>query len=62
MRGLRILVLGGAGFIGSEAVKNLVKTSDFSETVIGDIDLEKAKFHSRVKRWKSFSHKGRCTQ
>lgn len=50
MRGLRILVLGGAGFIGSEAVKNLVKTSDFSETVIGDIDLEKAKFHSRVKR------------
>jgi len=47
---LRILVLGGTEFIGSEAVKNLVKTSDFSETVIRNIDLEKAKFHSRVKR------------
>ena len=40
---MRILVLGGAGFIGSEAVKDLVKTSDFSEIVVGDIDLEKAK-------------------
>jgi len=43
VRGLRILVLGGAGFIGFGAVKDLVKTSGFSETVVGDIDLEKAK-------------------
>ena len=48
---MRILVLGGTEFIGSEAVKDLVKTSDFSETVIEDIDLEKSeKIRSRVKR------------
>lgn len=39
---MRILVLGGTEFIGSEAVKDLVKTSDFSKTVIEDIDLEKS--------------------
>jgi len=43
VRGLRILVLGGVRFIGSKAVKVLVKTSNFSEIVVGDIDLEKAK-------------------
>jgi len=37
---MRVLVLGGAGAIGSEATKDLVKTSDFSEIVLGDIAIE----------------------
>jgi len=39
---MRVLVLGGAGFIGETAVEDLVRTSDFSEIVIGDIDVQKA--------------------
>ena len=40
---MRILVLGGAGAMGSETTKDLVNTSDFSEIVIGDIAVERAK-------------------
>lgn len=40
---MKVLVLGGAGAIGSEATKDLVKTSDFSEIVLGDIAIESAK-------------------
>ena len=46
---MRVLVLGGTGAIGSETTKDLVNTSDFSEIVIGDIAVEKAKeFVSRL--------------
>ncbi|MFW9795213.1 MAG: saccharopine dehydrogenase family protein [Candidatus Thorarchaeota archaeon] len=38
----RITVLGGCGVVGTVAVKTLVSAGDFSEIVIGDIDLEKA--------------------
>ena len=40
---MRIIVLGGAGAMGSETTKDLVNTSDFSEIVIGDIAVEKVK-------------------
>jgi lysine 6-dehydrogenase len=40
---MRVLVLGGAGAIGSEATKDLLKTSNFSEIVLGDIATERAK-------------------
>ncbi len=38
----RVIVLGGCGIVGSQAVKALVSTNDFDEIVIGDINLEKA--------------------
>lgn len=40
---MRMLVLGGAGAIGSEATKDLVNRSDFSEIVLGDIAVERTK-------------------
>ncbi len=40
---MRILVLGGAGAIGSETTKDLVKTSDFTEIVLGDLAIERAR-------------------
>jgi saccharopine dehydrogenase-like NADP-dependent oxidoreductase len=40
---MRILLLGGAGAMGSETTKDMVKTSDFSEIVLGDINVEKVK-------------------
>ena len=40
---MKILVLGGAGAIGSEATKDLVKTGSFSEIVLGDLDAERTK-------------------
>jgi len=40
---MRILVLGGAGAIGSEATIDLVNTSDFSEIVLGDIAIDRTK-------------------
>jgi len=40
---VKILVLGGAGAIGSEATKDLVKTSSFSEIVLGDLAEERTK-------------------
>ena len=38
---MKILVLGGAGAIGSEATKDLVKTSSFSEIVLGDLSEDR---------------------
>ncbi|MFW9788939.1 MAG: saccharopine dehydrogenase family protein [Candidatus Thorarchaeota archaeon] len=38
----RIIVLGGCGIVGIQAVKALVATKDFDEIVIGDINREKA--------------------
>ena len=40
---MKILVLGGAGAMGSETTKDLVNTSDFTEIAIGDIDVQKVK-------------------
>jgi lysine 6-dehydrogenase len=40
---MKILVLGGAGAIGSEATKDLVETSSFSEIVLGDLAAERTK-------------------
>jgi len=40
---MRILILGGAGAMGSETTKDIVNTSDFSEIVIGDIAVERTK-------------------
>jgi len=40
---MKILVLGGAGAIGSEATKDLVETSSFSEIVLGDAAAERTK-------------------
>ncbi len=46
---MRILVLGGAGAIGSEATKDLVETSGFSEIVLGDVAEERTnEFISRL--------------
>ena len=33
----RIVVLGGCGIVGTQAVKALVATNDFDEIIIGDI-------------------------
>ena len=38
----KIIVLGGCGAVGSNAVKTLVKTDTFSEVVIGDFNIEMA--------------------
>jgi saccharopine dehydrogenase (NAD+, L-lysine-forming) len=38
----RIVVLGGCGIVGTQAVKALVATDDFDEIIIGDINKEKA--------------------
>ncbi|MDH4213416.1 MAG: saccharopine dehydrogenase NADP-binding domain-containing protein [Candidatus Thorarchaeota archaeon] len=38
----RVTVLGGCGVVGTVAVKTLISAGDFSEIIIGDIDLEKA--------------------
>ena len=39
---MKVIILGGAGTIGSEVVRDLCQTSDFSEIVIGDNDIKKA--------------------
>ena len=39
---MRIIVLGGCGAMGSEATRDLARTSDFEEIVIADADLPKA--------------------
>ncbi len=38
---MRVLALGGAGAVCSEATRDLARYSDFSEIVIGEIDVEK---------------------
>jgi len=40
---LKALVLGGAGAMGMVAVRDLVESRVFSEVVIGDVNLEKAR-------------------
>jgi lysine 6-dehydrogenase len=46
---MKILVLGGAGAIGSEVTKDLVETSSFSEIVLGDVAAERTnEFISRL--------------
>ena len=39
---MRIIVLGGCGFMGSEVTRDLARTSDFEQIVIADADLERA--------------------
>jgi len=39
---MKIIVLGGCGFMGSEVTRDLARTSDFEEIVIADADLERA--------------------
>jgi saccharopine dehydrogenase (NAD+, L-lysine-forming) len=39
---MRIIVLGGCGAMGSEVTRDLARTSDFSEIIIADVDLERA--------------------
>jgi saccharopine dehydrogenase-like NADP-dependent oxidoreductase len=39
---MKALFLGGAGFIGTQAVEDLVRSSDFSEITLGDNDPGKA--------------------
>ena len=38
----KVIVLGGCGAVGSNAVKTLVKDDTFSEVVIGDFNIERA--------------------
>ncbi|MGD2012609.1 MAG: saccharopine dehydrogenase NADP-binding domain-containing protein, partial [Desulfobacterales bacterium] len=38
----KILVLGGVGAMASETTVDLVKTSDFAEIMVADIDIAKA--------------------
>ncbi|OLS29441.1 MAG: Lysine 6-dehydrogenase [Candidatus Thorarchaeota archaeon AB_25] len=45
----QVIVLGGCGIVGIQAVKALVSTKDFDEIVIGDINKEKAdKYMSEI--------------
>jgi saccharopine dehydrogenase-like NADP-dependent oxidoreductase len=39
---MRIIVLGGCGAMGSEATRDLARTSNFEEIVIADADLQRA--------------------
>ncbi len=39
---MRIIILGGCGAMGSEATRDLARTSDFEEIVIADADLTRA--------------------
>ncbi|MCE7875525.1 saccharopine dehydrogenase, partial [bacterium CPR1] len=38
----KILILGGCGAMGTEATRDLARTSDFSEIRVADIDRDKA--------------------
>jgi len=39
----KVIVLGGCGAVGSVAARTLASAGDFSEVIIGDINIEKAK-------------------
>src|SRR2546425_360651 len=39
---MKIMVLGGCGAMGSEATRDLARTSDFEEIVIADADVARA--------------------
>jgi len=45
---MRILVLGGAGAMGMVTVRDLAETSEVSEVIIGDVNLEKAE---KIAEW-----------
>lgn len=53
--GPRVTVLGGCGAVGSVAVKTLVKHPEFSEVVIADYNLKKAKEMAAKLRGKQVS-------
>src|SRR5947209_10818928 len=40
---MRVIVLGGCGEMGSEATRDLARTSEFEEIVVADVNLEKAR-------------------
>ena len=40
---MRVIVLGGCGEMGSEATRDLARTSEFEEIVVADLNLEKAR-------------------
>src|SRR5919198_101542 len=40
---MRVIVLGGCGEMGSEATRDLARTSDFEEIVVADLNLPKAR-------------------
>ena len=40
---MRVIVLGGCGEMGSEATRDLARTSEFEEIVVADLSLEKAR-------------------
>lgn len=40
--GKRVIILGGCGAMGSEATRDLARTSDFEQIVIADADLSRA--------------------
>src|SRR5437667_7846103 len=44
---MKIVVLGGCGAMGSEATRDLARTSDFDEILIADADLERAQALAR---------------
>jgi saccharopine dehydrogenase (NAD+, L-lysine-forming) len=51
---MRVLVLGGAGTIGSEVAEHLAKYPDVDEVVLGDILVDKAeKLASKIKKAKA---------
>ena len=43
VKNMKVIVLGGAGTVGSWTVRALVISRFFEEIVLGDIDIEKAK-------------------
>ena len=51
---MRVLVLGGAGTIGSEVAEHLTKYPDVDEVILGDILVDKAeKLASKIKKAKA---------
>ena len=43
VKNMKVIVLGGAGTVGSWTVRALVISRFFDEIALGDIDIEKAK-------------------
>ena len=51
---MRVLILGGAGIIGSEVAEHIVKYPDVDEVILGDILVDKAeKLASKMKKAKA---------
>ena len=46
---MKIIILGGCGAMGSEATRDLSRTSDFEEIVIADADLSRAQALAAVR-------------